>query len=212
MPGMAASPTIFEYIDLPKDQFEIHWLEWFMPEINERLETYAGRMCEKITHDNPVLLGVSFGGILVQEMAKIKSFKKVIVVSSVKSKHELPKRITLTKYSKAYKLLPTRLLSNLDTLAKYAFGNTITKRIELYKKYLAVSNKQYLDWAIEQVIFWSQETPNPNTVFIHGSKDMVFPHSCKGDCYVIKGGTHVMILNRAKWFNENLPKIILSEK
>ena len=31
MPGMAANPSIFEYIKLPEDQFKIHWLEWVIP-------------------------------------------------------------------------------------------------------------------------------------------------------------------------------------
>ncbi|WP_298894430.1 alpha/beta hydrolase [uncultured Psychroserpens sp.] len=209
MPGMAANPTIFEHIKLPEEQFEIHWLEWMIPHKKESLESYAKRMIANIKHENVVLLGVSFGGILVQEMSKYMSLRKLFVVSSVKSKHELPKRMKLMKYTKAYKLLPTQLVGNIDFLAKYAFGETITKRIELYKKYLSVSDKQYLDWAIENVIEWNQEAPNEKAIYIHGDKDAVFPHSCAGDCIVIKGGSHIMVINKYKWFNENLPKLIL---
>ncbi|MDG5492128.1 alpha/beta hydrolase [Psychroserpens sp. SPM9] len=210
MPGMAANPTIFEHIKLPEDQFKIHWLEWMMPEKKESLESYAKRMiAEQIHHDNIVLLGVSFGGILVQEICKHITLRKLFVVSSVKSKHELPKRMKVMKYTKAYKLLPTQLVASIDVLAKYAFGETIIKRIELYKKYLSVSDKHYLDWAIEQVIEWNQDAPNPDAIYIHGDKDAVFPHSCGGNCIVLKGGSHIMVINKFKWFNENLPKLIL---
>ncbi|ARV08877.1 alpha/beta hydrolase [Winogradskyella sp. PC-19] len=208
MPGMAANPTIFEHIKLPEDKFQIHWLEWKIPNKNESLESYAKRMIKDISHDNVVLLGVSFGGILVQEMSKHMSLKKLFVVSSVKSHHELPKRFKLLKYTKAYKILPTQLVGNIDLLAKYAFGETIKKRVELYKKYLSVNDKAYLDWAIEQVVCWDEEEANPDAIYIHGDKDFVFPHSCEGDCIVIKGGTHIMIINKYKWFNENLPKLI----
>lgn len=211
MPGMAANPTIFEFIHLPEDQFEIHWLEWMSPEKSESLESYAKRMIAKIEHDNVVLLGVSFGGILVQEMSKYMNLRKLFVVSSVKSKHELPKRMKLMKYTKAYKVLPTRLVGNIDFLAKYAFGETITKRIELYKKYLSVSDKLYLDWAIEQVIEWDQEAPNEDAIYIHGDKDVIFPHSCGGNCIVVEGGTHIMVITKYKWFNEHLPKLILQD-
>lgn len=209
MPGLAASPVIFENIKLPDNQFEIHWLEWMMPKKRETIESYAKRMILNIKHDNIVLLGVSFGGILVQEMSKYLALKKLFVVSSVKSMHELPKRMKVIKYTKAYKLLPTQLVSNIDSLAKYAFGETIIKRIELYKRYLSVSDKQYLDWSIENVIEWDQEAPNKEAIYIHGDKDAVFPNSCEGDCIVIKGGTHIMIINKYKWFNENLPKLML---
>ncbi|NNC45478.1 MAG: alpha/beta hydrolase [Winogradskyella sp.] len=209
MPGMAAHPLIFEHIKLPESQFKIHWLEWLIPEKQESLEHYAKRMITNITEDNVVLLGVSFGGILVQEMSKHMSLHKLIVVSSVKSHHELPKRLKLLRYTKAYKILPTQLLGNIDLLAKFTFGETVSKRIELYKKYLSVTDKRYLDWAIEQVVNWSQEEPMDDAVYIHGERDAIFPHSCTGNCIVVKGGTHIMILNKYKWFNENLPKLIL---
>jgi len=209
MPGMAANPIIFEHIKLPEHQFEIHWLEWIIPNKKESLESYAKRMITKIKHENIVLLGVSFGGILVQEMSKHMSLRKLFVVSSVKSKHELPKRMKLMKMTKAYKILPTQLVSNIDFLAKFAFGETVTKRVELYKKYLSVSDKRYLDWAIENVIEWEQDEPNKAAIYIHGDKDAIFPHSCHSNCIVVKGGTYIMIINKYKWFNENLPKLIL---
>lgn len=198
MPGMAANPSIFEHIKLPEDRYKIHWLEWQIPEKDETLEDYAKRMCNFIEFDNSVLLGVSFGGMLVQEMSKFLNLKRLFVVSSVKSHHELPKRLKLLKYTKAYKILPTRLVGNIDLLAKYALGETIKKRVDLYKKYLSVNDTVYLDWAIKQVVCWEQEEPNPDAIYIHGDKDMVFPHSCIGNCIIIKGGTHIMIINKYK--------------
>lgn len=210
MPGMAANPTIFEYIKLPEDHFKIHWLEWFIPNPKDSIEDYAKRLAKNVAHENSVLLGVSFGGIIVQEMSKYLTLKKLIIVSSVKSNVELPKRMKIAKNTKAYKLIPTRLLSNIEALAKYAFGETASKRIELYKKYLSVSDKRYLDWAIKQMICWKQDKVIPNIIHIHGEKDAVFPLYNIEDCIVVKGGTHIMIINKYKWFNENLSKIILS--
>ncbi len=210
MPGMAANPSIFDNISLPETQFKIHKLYWLIPLEKESLEEYALRMTKNIKHENVVLLGVSFGGILVQEMSKYIKPRKLIVVSSVKTKHELPTRMKVLRATKAYKLLPTQLMSNIDLLAKYAFGNTITKRIELYRKYLSVNDKRYLDWAIEQVINWNQEEAMPEVIHVHGEKDAVFPYANIKECIAVKGGTHIMIINKYKWFNENLPQLILS--
>ena len=85
MPGMAANPSIFEHIKLPENKFKIHWLEWIMPVKDEPLSNYALRMTQQIKEEDVVLLGVSFGGILVQEMSKHIKVKKLIVVSSVTS-------------------------------------------------------------------------------------------------------------------------------
>ena len=210
MPGMAANPTIFEYIELPKDQFKVHWLEWIQPTKEESISNYAERMCLQIKEDDVVLLGVSFGGILVQEMSRFIKTRKVIVISSVINKNQLPKRFKIAKKTMAYKLLPTQLLGNIDQLAKFAFGEFLKKRIELYKRYLSVNSKEYLDWAIKQVVCWEQEEPPHNVIQIHGDKDGVFTNSCIGNCIVVKGGTHIMIINKFKWFNENLPKLIVN--
>ena len=209
MPGMAANPSIFEAIHLPEDKFVIHTLEWFLPERGMSLHEYPERMCEKVKEPNPVLLGVSFGGMLVQEMAKIIQVKKVIVVSSVKSKHELPKRMIFAKYTKVHKLLPTSLVNNVELLAKYAFGESVTKRLHLYEKYLSIRDKYYIDWSIDQIVNWQQEAPPSNIVHIQGERDAVFPLVNIKDCIVVKNGTHTMIIHRARWFNVHLPTIIL---
>jgi len=209
MPGMAANPSIFEYIKLPENQFKMHFLEWIIPEKEESLEAYARRMAANIKNDNLVLIGVSFGGILVQEMCKFMNLKKLIVISSLKSNKELPKGLKVLKVTKAYKILPTKLIENIELLGKFEFGKSFHKKMELYKKYLSVRDKAYLDWAIKQIIFWQQEAPIPEAIYIHGDHDSVFPNSSQGNCIVIKGGTHVMIINKHKWFNENLPNLIL---
>jgi len=210
MPGMAANPSIFEHIQLPEDTFQLHKLSWEIPIKNESLSAYAKRMSEKIEHENPVLVGVSFGGILVQEICQHISTKKVIVVSSVKHQKELPARMKLAKQTKAYKLLPTGLINNIDFLAKYAFGEVVTKRVELYEKYLSVRDKYYLDWSIHNIVNWSAPEKVENLIHIHGDKDGVFPVSNIKGHINIKGGTHIMIINKYKWFNENLPDLILS--
>lgn len=211
MPGLAASSSIFERIDLPKDTFEIHLLEWFMPTKEESLQSYAKRMSEKVTHDNAVLIGVSFGGILVQEMAQFLNLRKLIIVSSVKSNVELPRRMKIAKRTKAYKLLPTGLLQDVEKLVKYAFGDVMKQKLKLYEQFLHMRNKEYLDWAIEQVICWDRVKIDSNVIHIHGDADEVFPVKNIKKYINVKGGTHIMILNRFRWFNQHLLKIILEE-
>jgi len=211
MPGLAAGPTIFENIKLPEEEFEMYFLEWFLPSENETIESYALRMTQKITHDNPVLIGVSFGGVLVQEMAKIIQTRKVIIISSVKSNAEFPSRFKIARNTKAYKLIPTQLLADIEKLVKYAFGdNIVTKRLKLYEKYLSVRDKHYLDWSIETILCWKQKDINESVIHIHGDADEVFPIKHIKDCIIVNGGTHIMILNKYKWMNENLPKLIVN--
>ena len=209
MPGMAANPSIFKHIKLAEDVFEVHYLEWFVPCKDMTMAEYAKKLNEQVLHKNPVLLGVSFGGMMVQEMAKYISVRKIIIVSSVKYTSELPKRMIFAKYTKIHKLLPTGLVNNMELLVKYAFGETVTKRLELYEEYLSLRDKYYIDWSIDQIVNWKQVECPKNLVYIQGEKDLVFPIEYIENCISVKNGTHTMIIHRAKWFNEHLPTIIL---
>jgi pimeloyl-ACP methyl ester carboxylesterase len=211
MPGMAASSLIFERIQLPSDIFEMHFLEWFMPNKEETLREYAQKMAKNIKHENPVLIGVSFGGILVQEMAQFLQPRKIIIISSVKSNKELPAKMKIAKSTKAYKLLPTGMAQNLDLFAKFSFISVVKQRIKLYEKYMSMRDKTYLDWSIDQIINWDRDQVDPNVIHIHGDLDAVFPISSIKNNITVKGGTHIMILNKFRWFNTNLPEIIAKE-
>ncbi|MFD2432613.1 alpha/beta fold hydrolase [Mesonia maritima] len=212
MPGMAANPSIFEFIKLPETEYEVHWLAWKIPEKNESLKDYAIRILAEIKHENPVLIGVSFGGVIVQEISKLISVKRLILISTVKSRDELPSRMKFARKTKLYKILPTSLAGYVGLLEKFPVGEFAKKRIKLYKKYMSVSEKQYLDWAIEKMVCWNQEKPLPNTIHIHGDHDVIFPLKNIKDCIIIPGGTHVMIINRFRWFNEHLPSLISEGK
>lgn len=208
MPGMAANPKIFEYISLDKAVFECQFLSWSLPEKQENLASYAKRICERVLHKNPILVGVSFGGILVQEMAKHIKVRKIVVISSVKSAGELPKKMLFAKYTKVHKLIPTQWVINLELLAKFAFGDYMQKRIHLYEKYLSVRDPFYIDWSINCIVGWEQTVPLPNTVHIQGTQDAVFPSQNIKSFIPVKGGTHAMIIYKHKWFNRNLPDIL----
>nr|WP_109300577.1 alpha/beta hydrolase [Aquimarina sp. AU474] len=208
VPGMAADVSIFEHINLPENQFKTYTIPWKIPEKKESIETYARRMCEEITHENAILIGVSFGGVIVQEMSKYLQLKKLIIISSVKSKFELPKRMKIARKTKLYRLLPTSVVSRIDNWEKLAFGDFAKKRAAMYQRYLSLNDKTYLDWAIEKMVCWDQEKPPEGLVHIHGNKDIVFPLSNIQNCITVDQGTHVMIVNRARWFNKNLPEII----
>lgn len=208
VPGLAANISIFENIKLSEEFYSVHFLEWMIPDAQETLQDYAKRLCEKIKHDNITLIGVSFGGVVVQEMAKHIYVKRLIIISSVKSKHELPKRMKMARKTGIYKLLPTSLVNYVHKLEDLPVGNMVKKRARLYRTYLSVKDKRYLDWAIKQMVCWDQEEPLNEIIQINGDQDIVFPIEHIENPIVLPGGTHAMIINKYKWLNKNLPKLI----
>mgnify|MGYP003303458126 CR=1 FL=1 len=122
MPGMAASPKIFEFLDL-QNPFEIHLLSWFPPKQNESLGSYAKRMCKKVIHKNPILMGVSFGGVLIQEMAKHIKVRKIVIISSIKNNIEFG-----NPYSSIDDITNAAKLAEVDLEIEKFFGRKKTPK------------------------------------------------------------------------------------
>lgn len=199
MPGLAAGPEIFERLELPSDLYELHFLTWKTPlALDETIMNYAKRMTADIKHSNPVLVGVSFGGIIVQEMSTFIDTKKIIIISSVKSTSELPKKFKIARKSKIYKLFPTKIVTNFEKYAKFFVGKSLEKKAKIYRRYLSVRGESYIKWSIHNVISWKQEKPLENIVHIHGTNDHIFPFKNIEKCIKIEGGSHSMILLKSK--------------
>lgn len=203
---MAAGIEIFRNIQLPEN-YEIHILEWLIPEKEESLKAYAKRMALNVKEKDAILIGISFGGVVVQEMNAFLKLKKLIIISSVKTRSELPRRMKLASLTKAYKLIPTSLVLSVEDLTKFSVGPRSKKRLLLYQQYLHVRNKQYLDWALEKMVTWNQTKKIEGLIHIHGEKDMVFPIKYIDGCKVIEGGTHIMVLNKGREISKMLLEI-----
>ena len=208
MPGLAASSLVFENITLKNSKYQLHRLDWIQPKKNESINSYCKRLSKKIKHKEPILLGVSFGGIIVQELDKILNVKKLIIVSSVKTHHEYP---VVFKIARDYQLNNALPFGMFDNFVKFSLKlniNKLYKRIDLAERYLTERDEGYLEWAVWSLLNWKQSEVREDIIHIHGDKDKVFPINNISNCIKIKGGKHEMIILRAKWFNENLISLI----
>jgi len=208
VPGLAASKEIFRNISMDSNHYRVHIIDWLIPKKKESLEDYAKRMAAHVDQGPAVLVGVSFGGVVAQEMSRYLTLKKLLIISSVKTRHELPRRMRLAKKTKAYKLLPTGWALSIKDLTKLAIGPKSKRRLKLYQEYLWVRDKVYLDWAIENMICWQREEALADVIHIHGDLDPVFPIRYIRDPRVVKDGTHIMILNKGSKISKLLDNIL----
>ena len=211
MPGMSANPLIFERLKFPEDIYQVHLMKWIKPDLNESIESYSKRLANDITHKNPILIGVSFGGIVVQEISKLISVDKLIIISSIKSNTELPLYMKSAKFLKLYNYFPLKIFDDIFDISKFLKINKIDKMLHLLDKYLSVRDEDYLKWAIREILNWKQKIPLDKVIHIHGDKDLTFPIRLIKNCIKIPEGTHASILTRYKWLNKNLILLINEE-
>jgi len=208
MPGMATNAKIFQYLRFP-ERFEVYYMHWLIPEKDESLAHYVSRLQKQIKHEKPILLGVSFGGIIVQELSKQINVKQLILISTVKHHKEFPPFFKIALQYRLYKLFPTAVLQKVDWLEKLAFTRNFKQKMKLYQMYMDVNDPKYINWAIVQVLQWKQTQTLTNFVHIVGEKDKIFPEKYINDPKIIvPRGRHDMIIMKANWFNKHLPDLL----
>lgn len=208
MPGLSAGKKIFTYLKLP-DIYEIHYMHWLIPYKNESLQDYSRRLATQITDENPILLGVSFGGIIIQEIAQQIPVKQLIIVSSIKHHSELKPFYKWAYKTKLYKLVPVPIIKKRHWLQKLFLPKPIKKKLRLYERFLEIDDTYYIRWSFHQVLSWRQTQMPENFVHIVGENDTVFPPKYINDPkIVVPRGRHEMMVYEVKWFNRHLPQLL----
>src|SRR6476661_9023939 len=104
--GLGADERVFEQMQV--SNCKLINLPFLKPVKNESLASYAGRMFNLINDTEPILLGVSFGGMLAIEMAKQFPVKTIILISAVKTYRELPLWMRLSGRFRLHKIIPLK--------------------------------------------------------------------------------------------------------
>ena len=204
--GFGADGRVFSKLNFVNT--DVHFIPWFNPLKKETIEAYAKRMSAQIHHKDPILFGLSFGGIMCIEIAKIISTGKVIIISSIKSFHEMPLWMKLTGKLQLDKIVPLKTFKFIEPLENFNLGIENNEELKLVSEYRKTIGQQYTNWATHQILNWKNEWQPKNMVHIHGGKDHIFPlKNIKAD-YVIPDGGHFMIMNRYQKVNNILEEIL----
>jgi len=189
--GLGADERVFKYLNLNIKTKIIQWIE---PERKEEISSYSIRLSKQINQDEEFgILGVSFGGIMAIEISKHIKPTKLILISSVEVKNQLPQKYVLIGKTQILKLIPNNLIKPPQPIFNFLFG---AKNKELLKEIIRDTNPQFIRWALNTIINWSNEKKSSEVMRIHGTKDKVIP--LKGRAIEVKDGGHFMIVDKAE--------------
>lgn len=202
--GLGADKRVFDYLDL--SEYNVTHIEWVDPLDGETIEHYAERLLSQIHSPRPVLIGVSFGGMMAVEIAKLIEIEKVILVSSATTGLDIPFYFRMVGLSRINKLIPTRLLKSVNFLTFWFFGAETKEEKQLLKIIIEETNSRFLHWAVDKIVNWKSRTRFTNLIHIHGTNDRILP--IKNPDVIVKGGGHLMILNRRHNLSELIKRAI----
>lgn len=199
-PGLGADERLFKKLKL--HGYQLQYIYWVEPEANESLADYCQRLIPQIDQTKPfALLGVSLGGIMITELAHQLAAEHFFVISSVKSSKEFPFYIPVFRRLGFRYLINAHLLKALKPIIPFLFGKMNQADQQLVFNMIDDSSPTFLTWAAKAILSWKSKddkTPFHKITQIVGDKDLIFRHSKIQNCKIIKGGTHVVILNKAQ--------------
>lgn len=198
IPGFGVDDKIFSKLKIKNA--ELHYINWLTPLPKEDFTAYCKRMAAFVIDENPVLLGVSFGGMVALEIAKLRPVQQIILISSVKNSKELPAQLRLIGKLKLNKIFPVKKIKDSDKfyeMANRRLGAVTDEEKTFANAYRRNANLDYVNWSFNQILNWKNNDYPKNIVHIHGSRDMIFPIKNIHPTHIIDGGTHMMVMNRA---------------
>lgn len=209
--GLGADRRIFQNIDFAGA--DVTYIDWIPTQVGESLPQYAQRLLPQIKADQPVLVGVSFGGMLATEVAKLIPVKKILLISSAQTRQDIPFYCRWLGCLKLHHLLPVQLFIRSPIfLLAWLFGVNTAKEKQLLGRIIRETDPVILKWALGAILGWDNMQRHPHVVHIHGTHDRVLPaRYCKPHITVARGG-HLMVLAQADVLSKLIKLHILFDK
>ncbi|MFA6057123.1 MAG: alpha/beta hydrolase [Taibaiella sp.] len=166
----------------------------------DNIATYARKFIPLIDTANPFnIVANSMGGIITMELVKNIHPEKIILISSVKCREEMPWRLRQLRYSSLHKLLPGK-----GFIAGVQYGSRFIKEINktpgVRKTVIQMAKNNppdFLYWCVNAIVKWNGKRDyRKDIIHIHGTKDAMFPYRNIRNAVPIINGTHNMLLTR----------------
>ena len=211
IPGLGLDCRIFKNLDFgAHDTMELDWIEPL--NLSEDIRSYARRMAESIpTGKDSVLIGHSFGGIIAQEIAQTSKIRKIILISSIKSRKENTLSLKMIAPLKLYNTFNKKLIVQTFPYWKKWYGYKTKEQQELFLDMVNQNSDTYLQWALASISRWQGvEKSNTPIIHLHGDKDMTFPiRAINNITEIVKGGDHYMIFRKPKTISKLVHKHLI---
>lgn len=203
--GLGADERVFSRLKLPVG-YVMKFLPWEPIRSGQTIHEYAIQMARNIDYSKPFLLaGLSFGGIVASEICKFLKPERLILFSTVITKHELQPFYRLTGRLRLYKFMSTIFFRLSLPFAYWIFGPLDFEGKKLITDYVMKNQGTYLRWCLGQISRWQNTDTFESCIRIHGTKDRAFPLSNQKEVrHIIQDGGHSCVFTHAEEVSEIL--------
>lgn len=169
-------------------QADIDFQPWLEPRPQESLVEYAARMAAKMDTSTPFFLaGISLGGMVAIEVARLVRPEGLILLSTCRDERGLPWTHRLVaRFVAAGPDWFIRLGKTTVPHMRQLFGIVDAKEVELFESMMADATDASIRWSLRAVASWKGggaiDVP---TLQVHGERDRILPLSLAGPVDVV---------------------------
>ena len=193
----------------PDGNYRIVHIVYPIPHKGSSLKDFAIQLSEQIdTSGKYVFIGSSLGGMICVELADILQPEKVIIISSAKSRHELPPRFYLPHTKILNKLIPKKLMRFISIVAQPLLNNDILHNKEVFASMLKSRGPLYYKRTVNMIVNWKRNICHKDVIHIHGTKDRMIPIANVRADYIINDGSHFITLTRGDEVNKIIQTVL----
>jgi pimeloyl-ACP methyl ester carboxylesterase len=202
LPGLGADERLFDPQRAVLPRLEVP--AWLPHGENETLADYGRRMAATVDPTEPFYLGgVSFGGMVAQEMARHLRPRAIILIASCRRGAAIAPH--LKYFVRFADLFPERAFDTglgLSQVFASKFGKLMPAQEALLGEMFAGVSARFIRWGIAAITAWPGVERLDVPVFhIHGSDDEWIPLESVQPDQVISGGGHLVNLTHAAEVN-----------
>lgn len=193
--GLGADHRVFRKLAIPG--YELVGVPWLPAAEGDTLASYAARIFRTIPEQDPVVLGLSFGGMLTTEIKKQFHISRAIIVSSAKTRSEIGYRSAFLKWVSGKRVLPDAWFVFSLPATTLLAGARSKEDSDLIRQMKREGRASLNRWMVDALLNWNNHEAPERIIHIHGTSDNIIRPGYVSPTHWIKGGSHFMIYNMA---------------
>lgn len=209
LPGLGADAALFDPQSPAFPRLEVPG--WLSPHPGESLEAYAARMASQVEAGPDLVLGgVSFGGMVALEMARVLQPRAVVLIASCRSGASI--RGPMRTLAHAWCRLPTGLVRGTPAAAPviaWCFGARTPQGHALIRHFLETRSPGFVQWGLRAIMDWRPgPAPSCPVFHIHGGADRLIPCALVSANHVVPEAGHLVNVTHAEDVNRFLAGVL----
>lgn len=185
-------------------------VKWMANEKNETLKEYAERLIKQYEiKSRDLVAGLSFGGLVAQKIAAITGQQKVILISGFRDKNDLRLPFRQALNTGLYRLLPSIRVPYVDSMIANILNSGTADSKTVLREMVRSMDYRLMKWSLEQIANTGDNTNKD--VLLHniiGDRDRIVRLWRNDTTYVVKGGSHFMVYDRAEEVTNIIRRIL----